>query len=111
MKTTEKVTKKQAALRAKNPITDRQRDVIGFYRSFHERTGFWPSFSEVVAGMGFNSNQAVVGHVSRLIAKGYMARGPKGQSRTIMALPDPGDSCCPTCGRAFDSRKIAGGVE
>jgi SOS-response transcriptional repressor LexA len=99
--TTDEKAKQEAAMRARHPLTDRQRDVIDFYRSFHERTGFWPSFRDVMAGMKFRSPEAVAGHVRRLLAKGYMARGPKGKSRTIMALPDPDENCCPTCGRAL----------
>lgn len=100
----ESIVAGQAKVRAQHQLTDAQRRVIEFYRSWHLRTGFWPSFSEARDGLGFLSNEAVGGHVRRLIAKGYMARGPRFQARTIMVLPDPESPCCPTCGRAFQSK-------
>jgi len=103
--------KSQAANRAQHDLTDRQRDVLDFYRTFHERTGFWPTVREVMAGMGFKSPEAVVGHVGRLVKKGWMTQGPKGSARTVAVVPDPGDNCCPTCGRMFEIRKSRRGVQ
>jgi len=110
MNDSDRALKKQAALRQRKPLTDPQRNLIDFYRTFHERTGYWPTFAEVVDGLKFNSNEAVAGHVRRLLAKGYMTRGPKGKQRSIAVVPDPGDDCCPTCGRMFELRKRSRGV-
>ena len=101
---------KKAAVRARYPTTQRQRDIMDFYRTFHERSGYWPTFAEAVQGMGFSSNEAIAGHVRRLIAKGYMARGARGKSRSITVVQDPGDLCCPACGRAFEPKKTVRGV-
>ena len=80
-------------------LTQQQKKVLEFYRDHHRRTGLWPTFAEVVTGLGFKSSQAVTGHVDRLVTKGYMARGEKCKSRQIVALPKVGERRCPECGQ------------
>jgi len=62
-------------------LTLRQQEILGFLQIFSQDRGFWPSIREIRDHFGFNSTNAVVGHLRALENKGYISRIP-GQART-----------------------------
>ena len=62
-------------------LTLRQQEILGFLQIFSQEKGFWPSIREIRDHFGFNSTNAVVGHLRALEHKGYITRIP-GQART-----------------------------
>lgn len=66
-------------------LTVRQQEILGFIR-LHARThGYWPSIREIQKHFGFNSTNAVAGHLRALQVKGVIDRVP-GQARTFRIL-------------------------
>lgn len=62
-------------------LTLRQQEILGFLQVFSQDRGFWPSIREIRDHFGFNSTNAVVGHLRALENKGYITR-IAGQART-----------------------------
>jgi repressor LexA len=62
-------------------LTLRQQEILGFLQIFSQEKGFWPSIREIRDHFGFNSTNAVVGHLRALEHKGYITR-IAGQART-----------------------------
>ena len=62
-------------------LTLRQQEILGFLQVFSRERGFWPSIREIRDHFGFNSTNAVVGHLRALENKGYITR-IAGQART-----------------------------
>ena len=62
-------------------LTLRQQEILGFLQVFSQEKGFWPSIREIRDHFGFNSTNAVVGHLRALENKGYITR-IAGQART-----------------------------
>ena len=65
-----------------NDLTVRQQEILGYLSLHQSRFGTWPSFREIKAHFGFNSTNAVMGHIRALERKGYISRVP-GQARTF----------------------------
>ncbi len=53
-------------------LTLRQQEMLGFLQIFSQERGFWPSIREIRDHFGFNSTNAVVGHLRALENKGYL---------------------------------------
>ena len=73
-----------------NDLTVRQQEILGYLSLHQNEFGTWPSFREIKAHFGFNSTNAVMGHIRALERKGYLSRVP-GQARTFrinLALDD-----------------------
>lgn len=73
-----------------NDLTVRQQEILGYLSLHQNEFGTWPSFREIKAHFGFNSTNAVMGHIRALERKGYISRVP-GQARTFrinLALDD-----------------------
>lgn len=73
-----------------NELTVRQQEILGYLSLHQNEYGTWPSFREIKAHFGFNSTNAVMGHIRALERKGYLSRVP-GQARTFrinLALDD-----------------------
>jgi repressor LexA len=65
-----------------NDLTMRQQEILGYLTLHQNEFGTWPSFREIKAHFGFNSTNAVMGHLRALERKGYISRVP-GQARTF----------------------------
>ena len=63
-------------------LTARQHEVLGYIQLHMREEGTWPSFREIQAHFGYQSTNAVMGHVRALERKGYISRVP-GQARTF----------------------------
>lgn len=57
--------------RKKVPQTKRQAEVLEYFRSFQERRGYVPSYSQVCRHFGFTSKATVAAHVSALRRQGF----------------------------------------
>ncbi len=69
-------------------LTKRQKQVLDYLVSFHDRNGYSPSFEEIGKALHLNSLATVHKHISTLEKKGFIRRGYN-QSRSIevVALP------------------------
>lgn len=71
-------------------LTKRQKEVLDFLVSFHNKHGYSPSFEEIGRSLKLTSLATVHKHISTLERKGFIRRGYN-QSRSIevMQLPKP----------------------
>jgi repressor LexA len=71
-------------------LTKRQKEVLDFLVSFHNKHGYSPSFEEIARSLKLTSLATVHKHVSTLERKGFIRRGYN-QSRSIEVtqLPKP----------------------
>jgi repressor LexA len=71
-------------------LTKRQKEVLNFLLSFHNKNGYSPSFEEIGRSLKLTSLATVHKHLSTLEKKGYIRRGHN-QSRSIevIQLPKP----------------------
>jgi repressor LexA len=69
-------------------LTDRQRAIYDFIRSFTIDRGFCPTFREIAAHFGMRSHYGVACHLEALERKGMITRQP-GASRAISLIDDP----------------------
>src|SRR5215831_19198266 len=71
-------------------LTKRQKQVLDFLVSFHNKHGYSPSFEEIARSLKLTSLATVHKHVSTLERKGFIRRGYN-QSRSIevLQLPKP----------------------
>jgi repressor LexA len=65
-------------------LTDRQKEVFDFLRSFQAEHGWMPSLREIAVELGVSSLNGVAGHLDALERKGWIVRG--GGARTIRLL-------------------------
>ncbi len=63
-------------------LTARQHEVLGYIQLHMREEGTWPSFREIQAHFGYQSTNAVMGHIRALERKGCISRVP-GQARTF----------------------------
>jgi len=71
-------------------LTKRQKQVLDFLVTFHDKHGYSPSFEEMARSLKLTSLATVHKHISTLERKGFIRRGYN-QSRSIevMQLPKP----------------------
>jgi len=55
-------------------LTERQRDILGFIRKFHQQHGVAPTHKEICEAFGFSSYGTVYKHLSLLEKKGLIRR-------------------------------------
>lgn len=82
-------------------LTERQEEVLSFYRSFYRDHGIPPTTRESAAHFGFASPNGVMCHVRALSKKGYLvSRGDHINHRYLPSVPD---EYCPCCGNIKES--------
>ena len=59
------------------PLTNRQRDILGFIRTQQEDLGVPPTLREIAEYFGFRSMTAAVDHVRALRKKGHLSHEPR----------------------------------
>lgn len=69
-------------------LTKRQKEVLDFLVSFHNKHGYSPSFEEIARSLKLTSLATVHKHISTLERKGFIRRGYN-QSRSIEILQLP----------------------
>ncbi len=57
-------------------LTRREKEVLDYIREFYGRHGFAPSLDEIRSGLGLSSVSTIHEHITKLTAKGYLARHP-----------------------------------
>lgn len=57
-------------------LTDRQKEILSFLKSFIKKNGFPPTLREVSEDFGFVSTNTVRGHLRLLQKKGFIKRAP-----------------------------------
>lgn len=67
-------------------LTERQRQVLTFVRTYVAANGWAPSIREICRGVGLATPSAVVWQLDHLQAKGYLRRG---QGARAIALTEP----------------------
>ncbi len=67
-------------------ISPRQVTILKFIRESVQRRGYPPSLREIAQAVGLASQSTVSYHLSVLVKKGYLSRGP-GMPRTTVELP------------------------
>jgi repressor LexA len=72
--------KKQTSRRT--PMTTRQREIYDFVGEFCAEHGFSPSVADIRDEFGWQSNEAVTGHLHRLAAKGWIT-WTRNKARTV----------------------------
>ena len=72
------------------PISPRQVTILQFIRESVARQGYAPSLREIAQAVGLASQSTVSYHLSALVKKGYLSRGP-GLPRTTVELPSGQD--------------------
>jgi repressor LexA len=77
------------------PISPRQVTILQFIRESVQRRGYPPSLREIAQAVGLASQSTVSYHLSALVKKGYLSRGP-GLPRTTVELPSGPDPAAPT---------------
>ena len=77
------------------PISPRQVTILQYIRESVARRGYPPSLREIAQAVGLASQSTVSYHLSALVKKGYLSRGP-GLPRTTVELPSGPDSAAPT---------------
>lgn len=57
-----------------NPLTERQRAVLRFIETYHDRFGTAPTYREIMDSFAFSSPTAVEAHVKALVKKRVLMR-------------------------------------
>ena len=70
----------------KEKLTERQRAILDFIRSYIKEYGYPPSVREIAKGVGLYSSSTVHMHLRNLEEKGYLRRG-SARSRALELLP------------------------
>lgn len=70
----------------RDPLTDRQRQVLRFITRFIRCHGFAPSFREIAGHLGVTSVNGVDDHLIALEKKGYIRRD-RNVARSIRVMP------------------------
>lgn len=77
----------------REPLTERQREVLEFIRSFIVQNGMAPTLREIGAGLGIGSTNGVSEHLWALEKKGAIAQSVNGKglglARSIRVLVGP----------------------
>ena len=73
----------------KKSLTERQKEILAYVRSYARKQNNWPSFRDIQAHFGFRSLNAVMGHLRALERKGAITRMPS-QARTFRLRNDSG---------------------
>lgn len=68
-------------------LTAKQQEILGYLLLHMREEGTWPSFREIQSHFGYQSINAVMGHLKALEKKGYITRVP-GQARTFRITAD-----------------------
>jgi len=68
------------------PLTARQKQILSFFKAFHDKYGTPPSIREVASYFGLSSTNAVGCHIKPLIKKGYLKQIGKGLSRSLIVV-------------------------
>jgi repressor LexA len=58
-------------------LTDRNKRILEFVRSFDERNGYPPSIREIASAVGLKSTKSVKDHLDWLVARGYLRRSER----------------------------------
>ena len=69
-------------------LTKRQKEVLDFLVSFHNKHGYSPSFEEIARSLKLTSLATVHKHITTLERKGFVRRGYN-QSRSIEVMQLP----------------------
>ena len=64
---------KAKAKDTRDPLTDRQREVLKFISDFSKQHGYPPAYRDIGDGLGIQSPNGIVCHLKVLIKKGYLA--------------------------------------
>ncbi len=80
-------------------LTERQRDIVKFIKDFYANNHVGPTRREIMEHFGFQSTQAVTGHIKSLLKKDAIT-GYEKTSRGI--LPKSNRIKCPCCGEKFE---------
>jgi repressor LexA len=75
-------------------ISPRQVAILQYIRESVQRRGYPPSLREIAQAVGLASQSTVSHHLSALVKKGYLSRGP-GLPRTTVELPSGQDAARP----------------
>lgn len=67
------------------PLTDRQRQVLEFIRTYIVETGYPPSVRDIGIGCRLTSTSTVQSHLESLISLGYLRRD-QGRPRALVLL-------------------------
>jgi repressor LexA len=88
-------------------LTDRQRTVYEFIKSYIAARGIAPSYEEIRLALRFRSYNSVQKHLKRLEEKGVL-RSPWGNRKRALELVDPGPvaTLLPLLGRVSAGRPI-----
>jgi repressor LexA len=70
----------------KNPITERQKQLLHIIYGFLAHTGYPPTFEEMREKLDVASNQSVTDLLEKLRSKGYVRKGTGARSLTITPL-------------------------
>lgn len=69
-----------------NPLTRRQKEILGYLRSFINKHEYAPSYREIADHFGFSSVATVAEHVESLKGKGYLDN-EENMARSIQLTP------------------------
>ena len=58
----------------KEPLTDRQQEILDFIKKYIKENGFPPSVKDIQDHFGFKSKNAVTDFLKVLVKKGYIFR-------------------------------------
>jgi repressor LexA len=80
-------------------ISPRQVAILQYIRESVQRRGYPPSLREIAQAVGLASQSTVSHHLSALVKKGYLSRGP-GLPRTTVELPSGQEAAPAAAGEA-----------
>ena len=83
------------------PLTDRQREVLDFIRTYIVWNGYSPAVRDIGAYFSIGSPNGVECHLKALEKRGYITRAKGGQARSIR-LTGTEKRRCPHCGKEID---------
>ena len=59
---------------SRRSLTPKQRDFLGYVRSFLKRNGEWPTYRDIIDHFDFRSPNSVTQNLQALFKKGYLKR-------------------------------------
>ena len=68
-------------MKAYGKLTNKQKEVLDFIKSFCASNKYPPSVREICHGLGTNSPATIHTHIKKLIDKGYIQRGENGNKQ------------------------------
>lgn len=80
----------------REPLTTRQREILGFIVVFMRRECRSPTFREMVNRFKFKSKNAITEHLRAIEKKGWISlvKIPECSRRSIKIIPEPGKCWC-----------------